>query len=170
MTGNGNPSNEEQRRLNPEFSLGERLATMEAEVHKDEQHGKDANANNDRHRKEIQGLNDRLTTEELKGVRSEMDTKDKARQDAIDKAEKAAQERAVALATELRQFTDQAQTRFGALERGGAGLSGEKLGSGELIANARAERAERSAQRATNATIGVGIIAALAFLRAIGAI
>jgi hypothetical protein len=130
----GNPSQEEQRRLNPEFSLGERLATMEAEARVTEVHSKDANANKELHRKEINALSDRLTSEELKGVRSEMDTKDKARQDAIDKAEKAAQERAVALATELRQFTDQAQTRFGALERGGAGLTGEKTGSSDFYA------------------------------------
>jgi hypothetical protein len=102
-------------RTQPEFSLGERMATMEAEARKDEQYYGI-----------IEKLKEDLTKEELKGVRSEMDTKDKARQDAIDKAEKAAQERAVALATELRQFTDQAQTRFGALERGGAGAGGEK--------------------------------------------
>ena len=121
MPTNGNPSHEERTRLNPEFSLGERMATMEAEARKDEQYAK-----------AVAALEEKLVVEKLAGVRSEMDTKDKARQDAIDKAEKAAQERAVALATELRQFTDQAQTRFGALERGGSGLAGEKLGSSDF--------------------------------------
>jgi hypothetical protein len=143
-----NPSQEEQTRRNPEFSLGERMATMEANQHKDEQHGK-----------EIGELVEKLVEEKLVGVRSEMDTKDKARQDAIDKAEKAAQERAVALATELRQFTDQAQTRFGALERGGAGLSGEKLGSGELELTRRAEDSARNARYLLYLGLGTGLYA-----------
>jgi hypothetical protein len=130
-------------RTQPEFSLGERMATMEAEARKDEQFAGI-----------VDNLKKELVREELKGVRSEMDTKDKARQDAIDKAEKAAQERAVALATELRQFTDQAQTRFGALERGGSGLAGEKLGSGGFEARALAEKAAQRSQYMVYLAVG----------------
>jgi hypothetical protein len=146
-------------RTQPEFSLGERMATMEANQRKDEEHGK-----------AIAELVEKLVDEKLVGVRSEMDTKDKARQDAIDKAEKAAQERAVALATELRQFTDQAQTRFGALERGGAGLSGEKAGFGESTAAGYVQRAERQAQKANQVAIATGVLAGVALLRAAGVI
>jgi hypothetical protein len=121
-------------RTQPEFSLGERMATMEANQLKDSEHARNTRSTDEEHRKEIAGLQKALVKEELNGVRSEMNTKDTARQEAILKAETAASERAIALATELRQFTDQAQTRFGALERGGAGLSGEKAGSSDFYA------------------------------------
>jgi hypothetical protein len=111
-------------RTQPEFSLGERLATMEAENRKDEQYST-----------VILELGEKLNDQKLENVRTEMRTKDTGQKEAITKAEAAASERAAALATELRQFTDQAQTRFGALERGGAGLSGEKLGSGDFRTN-----------------------------------
>lgn len=122
-------------RTQPEFSLGERMATMEAEARKDEQYARI-----------VADLGEKLNDQKLENVRTEMRTKDTGQKEAITKAEAAASERAAALATELRQFTDQAQTRFGALERGGSGLAGEKAGSVDFEARSLAERAAQRSQ------------------------
>jgi hypothetical protein len=107
-------------RTQPEFSLGERMATIETAQKKDEQY-----------EAIVAKLEEKLNDQKLDNVRTDMDTKDKARQEAILKAEKAAAEAAIALATEFRQTSDNTQTRLGALERGGAGGMGEKVGTGE---------------------------------------
>ena len=143
-------------RTQPEFSLGERVAAIEA-------HRIATTA----HRKEIAELGEKLVDEKLTSVRQEMATKDTSAKEAITKAENAAAERATALATELREFTDQAQTRFGALERGGAGVSGEKLGTGELEARGLALRAAQTANRAVAAAVVTGIFGAVGILFAI---
>jgi hypothetical protein len=132
---NGNPSNEERTRLNPEFSLGERLATMEANQAKGEQYAKVA-----------EGLMEKLSQETFKAVRQEMSTKDTAQKEAIGKAEKAAGEAATALATELRTSRETTDARLGALERGGATGVGEKTGSGEYERRIQAEQKARNAQ------------------------
>lgn len=143
-------------RTQPEFSLGERMAAAEAHQRSDTAH-----------RKEVSGLEEKLVDEKLKSVRQEMATKDTAAKEAITKAEKAAAEQATALATELRQFTDQAQTRFGALERGGAGMSAEKLGAGEFEARGLALRAAQTANRAVAAAVVTGCFGAVGIIVAI---
>jgi hypothetical protein len=146
-------------RTQPEFSLGERMATMEAEARKGQEFEKE--------RIEWQ---EKLAKEQLASIRQEMTTKDTSQKEAIGKAEKAAAETATALATELRQTTGQTQTRLGALEVGGAGTGGQKLGAGELLTSERANRAEERAQKAINVAIMTAAIAALALLKAAGII
>jgi hypothetical protein len=130
-----NPSFEEQTRRNPEFSLGERMATMEANQKKDIEHGK-----------EVAELEEKLVDEKLKGVRQEMATKDTAQKEAIGKAEKAANETAAALAATVQSSRETADARLGALERGGAAGGGEKQGSVDLVT------------RTLALLVGVGII------------
>ena len=107
-------------RTQPEFSLGERLAAMEANERKDDEHSK-----------QIAELEEKLVIEKLTSVRQEMTTKDVAQKEATTKAEKSAADTASALATELKSSRETTDARLGAIERGGAGLSGEKLGSGD---------------------------------------
>ncbi len=137
-------------RTQPEYSLGERMATMEAEARKDEHYVK-----------VVAKLEEDLNDQKLDNVRTDMNTKDKARQEAITKAEKAATEAATALATEFRQSTENTQTRLGALERGGAGLSGEKLGGNDF--ERRLEQQQKAqAQRFTLYLAAATLIAYLA--------
>jgi hypothetical protein len=77
-----------------------------------------------------------------------MDTKDKAQKEATTKAEKSAADTASALATELKSSRETTDARLGAIERGGAGIGGEKLGTTELLERERATRAERAAAKA----------------------
>jgi hypothetical protein len=96
-------------RTQPEFSLGERMATMEAQLGAQEENLKERKAE----QKELFG-------EQIKSVRDDIAVKDKAQKDAVTKAEGTATSAATALATELRQYREATDTRLGALERGGA--------------------------------------------------
>jgi hypothetical protein len=122
-------------RTQPEFSLGERMATMEANQAKDTEYAKLA-----------ERVMEKLSQETFKAVRQEMSTKDTAQKEAIGKAEKAAGEAATALATELRTSRETTDARLGALERGGATGVGEKTGSGEYERRIQAEQKARNAQ------------------------
>jgi hypothetical protein len=166
-------------RTQPEFSLGERMATMEANQDAERQfavmlrtaddaHGKEVRGLEDEHQKELRRLTSNLFSEQLKSLRQEMDTKDKAQKEATTKAEKSAADTASALATELKSSRETTDARLGAIERGGAGIGGEKLGVSEGLERERATRAEKDRTKANNVSLGVGIIALLALLRAAG--
>ena len=157
-------------RTQPEFSLGERMATMEANQRKDIEHAKEMRNADEEHRKEITKVGDELVKEQLKGVRQEMTTKDTAQKEATTKAEKSAADTASALATELKSSRETTDARLGAIERGGAGIGGEKLGAGELQVREQTNRAERRAEKATQISVGTIIIAGIALLRAAGII
>ncbi len=96
-------------RTQPEFSLGERMASMEAKLA--------ALIDNSKERKIEQ---EKLFGEKIEGVEDNIDVKDKAQKEAIGKAEKAAGDQAINLADELRQSRETSDKRLGALERGGA--------------------------------------------------
>jgi hypothetical protein len=103
-------------RTQPEFSLGERMATMEARLNAQLESAKAQ----EEQTSQLRGDLKELFMEKIGSVRQEMGTKDTAQKEAIGKAEKAAAETATALATELRSSRETSDTRLGALERGGA--------------------------------------------------
>jgi hypothetical protein len=142
-------------RTQPEFSLGERMARMEALL-----------AAIDENLKERKAEQKELFGEQIKSVRDDIAVKDKAQKDAVTKAETTATSAATALATEFRQYREGNDGRVGALERGGATGTGEKLGQGELAAREYASQAARTAQKAVNvaiAAIAVPILVAIIF-------
>lgn len=96
-------------RTQPEFSLGERMATMEAKLTAIDENLKERKAE----QKELFG-------EQIKSVRDDIAVKDKAQKDAVTKSEGTATSAATALATELRQYREATDGRLGSLERGGA--------------------------------------------------
>ena len=146
-------------RTQPEFSLGERMATMEATLK--------ALVESVTEAQKAQG---ELFVEKIASVRQEMGTKDTAQKEATTKAEKSAADTASALATELKSSRETTDARLGAIERGGAGVGGEKLGTSELLERERLTRAERAVARANQVSLGIAAIAALALLRAAGVI
>jgi hypothetical protein len=161
MNSHDNPSYEEQTRRNPEFSLGERMATMEAKL-----------AAIDENLKERKAEQKELFGEQIKSVREDIGVKDKAQKDAVNKAETTATSTASALATELRQYREATDGRLGAIERGGAGVTGEKQGTVDSVAQALALRAAETAQKANQwAMLGGGIVAIgviVAIIKALG--
>ncbi len=143
-------------RYQPEFSLGERMATMEATLKSLVESTRDA--------LEAQSG---LFVEKIDGVRAEMVTKDTAQKEATNKAEQAAGAAATALATELRTQREASDARLGALERGAGAGSGEKVGSGELANREQVSAAQRTAQKAVSVAIAVGALSAVAIIVAL---
>lgn len=152
---------DDRGRTQPEFSLGERMATMEANIARDAEH-----------RREMEALRQELFEEKISSVRAEVDVKDKAQKEATGKAEKSAAETASALATELKSSRETTDARLGALERGGALGLGETTGGRDRAAGEYAIRAERTANRAMTAAIvggGFGFIGIIvAIIKAVG--
>jgi cobalamin biosynthesis Mg chelatase CobN len=134
------------------------LRQMESE------HAKDLRKINSAHEKEIRKLSKELSDTQLESLAAQVDTKDKARQEAISKAEKAATEAATALATEFRQSTEGVLTRLGALERGGAGVASEKVGTTEYAIAEQARRAAQTAKQAVYVAAAVGLISLIALI------
>jgi hypothetical protein len=143
-------------RTQPEFSLGERMATMEATLKSLVESVGAA-----------QTAQSVLFVEKISSVRQEMSTKDTAQKEATTKAEKSAADTASALATELKSSRETTDARLGAIERGGAGVGGEKIGESSTTAAGYATRAERKAVVAlaitgiVGAFVMIGVIVAL---------
>jgi hypothetical protein len=99
-----NDGEREVGRTQPEFSLGERMATMEAKLA-----AIDANLSERKtEQKELFG-------EQIKSVRDDITGKDKAQKEAVTKSEGTATSAATALATELRQYREATDGRLGGI-------------------------------------------------------
>jgi hypothetical protein len=104
MDGNGNGN-----RTQPEFSLGERMARIEAETGAMDRRFIEA------------GL---LFDEKLGGLRREMEAKSTAQKEAVDKAERSTSAQFATFVEADTKKSDVTQTRLAALETGRAGAQG----------------------------------------------
>ncbi len=116
----------EDARMQPEFSLGERMARIEAEVVCLQQEA-------DFERREKQGQMDRrlmehaaLADEKLKGLSERLTAINNAQAAAVDKAEQASNARFDTFLQQNERKAEVTQTRLAALERGESKGSGEK--------------------------------------------
>ncbi len=115
-----NPSAEEQSRRNPEFSLGERLARVEAEQRCQE--GMEDNMQKQLDRRLAD--TDRLFEEKLDGLRREVVAKADAQKQAVDKAEEATGRQFTTFVEQNDRKADTTNKRLQALESGEAGRRG----------------------------------------------
>ena len=117
-------------RTQPEFSLGERISAVEAELKSLSKVEDSMQAQIDRRLVETE----RLADEKLKGVMREISAINDAQKLAIDKAEQAAARQAERLREDVDRTTAVSDSRLGALERGESSDSGARHGVGKFRA------------------------------------